>query len=312
LMALFITYWAIRITPFGKWAFFLISMTPIIIFQRSGISADSFINALAMLYVAYILKTALDPVKTIHNKSIIALGLLTVAMCLCKQAYLVLPILIWVIPADKYATKAGRRIVRFGLPLIGWSSAVLWAVVVMRNNYAPVIKGTDAMGQAAFILAHPVHYIAIMANDFAANGHKYIHELIGTLGWLDVPASTILVYAQAAVLLAVSVVDNSGGAYPGRFTRILAAVTVFLSTGLIFTLMYLWWAPVGSTTLPGMQGRYFTPLLALLPAICCLPIKTERLSDWGGSSRFKTAILLWSLVLMGDTLFRTIIHYYRW
>jgi uncharacterized membrane protein len=309
LLALLLTWWAIRITPFGKWAFLLIAMTPVILFQRSGITADSFINALAMLYVAYILRSALGPEKMIGNLKVVFLGVLTISMCLCKQAYLALPMLLWAIPAEKFQTPGNMRAVRIGLPLLGWLSAVLWAVVVMQINYAPMIKGTDAMGQLRYILSHPIQYGVIMTHDFAANGRKYILELIGVLGWLDIPAFAWIAYAHAGVLMGVSCVDNSGGASPKLASRILAVIVLIASLKLVFTLMYLWWAPVGSSTLPGMQGRYFTPLLPLLPIIFCLPGK-GNLSRLGYKQRFKTAMIAWSIVLTADTIFRTIDHYY--
>ncbi|MCU0599001.1 MAG: DUF2142 domain-containing protein [Desulfobacterales bacterium] len=306
LLALAMTYWAIRITPFGKWAFLLIAMTPVLLFQRSGITADSFINALAMLYVAYILKSALDPNETTGNLQIMVMGLLTISICLCKQAYLALPVLMWAIPADKFASPGRRRMVRFGLPLLGWSAAVLWAFVVMRINYAPMIQGTDALGQLRYILSHPIEYGLIMMGDFQVNARKYLLELIGVLGWLDIPAFAWLVYAHAAVLLTVSCADHSGGEAPGWTVRILAAIALIASLKIIFTLMYLWWAPVGSLTLPGMQGRYFTPLLPLVPAVFCLPGRPGLFRNrW-----VKTAMVAWALILIGDTLFRTFDHYY--
>jgi uncharacterized membrane protein len=309
LIALLLTWWAIRITPFGKWAFLLIAMTPVVLFQRSGITADSFINSLAMLYVAYILRAALDPIKKINDLQIIFLGLLTIAMCLCKQAYLAMPILMWAIPADRFATPGTRRAVRLGLPLLGWSAAVLWAMVVMQLNYAPMIKGTDALGQLHYILNHPIHYSIVMIHDFTVNARKYLLELVGVLGWLDIPAFTWLVFAHLAVLLVISCLDHGSGASPRPAARVLSAIALIGSLGLIFTLMYLWWAPVGSSTLPGMQGRYFTPLLPLLPAIFCLPVPSffsrSKKEAW-----IKIAMVFWALILIADTLFRTIDHYY--
>ncbi len=309
LLAMGLTWCAIRVTPFGKWAFLLMAMTPVMIFQRSGITADSFINAFAMLYVAYILRLAYGPEKMIGRWKIFFLGMLTIAMCLCKQAYLALPILLWVIGPEKFATPETKRAARFFLPLAGWAAALVWAVIVMRINYAPMMKGADALGQFQYILTHPLAYGMIMIHDFETNGRKYLLELMGVLGWLDIPAFAWLVYAHAGVLMAVSCVDNSGGAAFGLRARVLALTALIGSLGLIFTLMYLWWAPVGSSTLPGMQGRYFTPLLPLLPLVFCLPGK-GKLSRTGYSPWFKTFIMAWSLVLIADTLFRTIAHYY--
>jgi uncharacterized membrane protein len=312
LLAVAMTGWAIRITPFGQWVFLLIAMTPVIIFQRSGITADSLINALAMLYIACLLKAAFGPAKTISRLQIMILGILTIAMCLCKQAYLALPVLVWIIPAARHETPAKRRLVRFGLPLAGWTAAVLWAIVVMQNNYAPMIQGTDALGQLRFILNHPVAYGLVMTRDFAINAGKYIRELIGVLGWLDIPAFAWLVYAHAAVLLAVSCADHTGGEFPRWPARMLGALALIASLKLIFTLMYVWWAPVGASTLPGMQGRYFTPLLPLLPLIFCIPGDPGPYFHVKNNAWLKTAMVFWTLVLVADTLLRTMDHYYIW
>jgi uncharacterized membrane protein len=180
----------------------------------------------------------------------------------------------------------------------------------MKMNYAPVIKGTDAVGQLHFILTHPLRYAFIMIHDFTVNADKYTQELIGVLGWLDIPAFTWLVYAHAAILIGASLADQSGGATPSKWARILAALAFIGSMGLVFSLMYLWWAPVGSPTLPGMQGRYFTPLLPLLPAIFCLPGRKCFFFRPEKNAWVKIAMATWSLILIFDTLFRTITHYY--
>jgi uncharacterized membrane protein len=45
---------------------------------------------------------------------------------------------------------------------------------------------------------------------------------------------------------------------------------------LIMTAAYLFWNPVGSDMIHGVQGRYFLPLLALLAALWCSVVPTSR------------------------------------
>ena len=55
----------------------------------------------------------------------------------------------------------------------------------------------------------------VLGRDLLVHGHQYLHELIGTLGWLDLPAAEWLVLTHTAVL---AVVILSDGAFRARLT----------------------------------------------------------------------------------------------
>jgi len=267
LLALLLTWGAIRRAPFGKWAFFLMAMTPVVAFQRAGMSADGFINAAAMLHVALVLELAYVPGRLVRTADLFRLGTITVALCLCKQAYLILPLLHVVIPANRFRSARDCRVARYWLPAIGWALAVWWAVSVMRGNYEPMAAGCDAMGQLGWILGHPLQYLLVLFHDLVTHGNQYLHELIGTLGWLDLPTAPWLVGTHAVALLVVIALDDDRQAALSPFLRVWSALVLIASLGFVWTLMYLWWAPVGAAELQGMQGRYFAPFLPLLPLV---------------------------------------------
>ncbi|MEW6221457.1 MAG: DUF2142 domain-containing protein, partial [Thermodesulfobacteriota bacterium] len=276
LLALALTWYAIRVTPLGRWAFFLVAMTPVVSYQRAGLSADSLINALAMVQVALVLAAAAGPPgRTLSGRDLGRLGIVTTALCLCKQAYLVLPFLGWLIPKSRFRQPADRRLVRLWLPLLGWTAAAAWSVLVMGTSYRPMLPGSDAQGQLAFILGHPLAFLAAFGRDLTGKGLPYLHELLGTLGWLDLPAPQELVLLHAGALLAASLLAATGPFRPTAAIRLWTLAVLAASVGLVWTLMYLWWAPVGAPNLPGMQGRYFTPLLPLLPPLLALPLASR-------------------------------------
>jgi uncharacterized membrane protein len=276
LLALAIAWQAIRLMPFGRWALFLMAMTPVVAYQRAGMSADSFINAIAMLHLAMVLDLACTPGKKVDGSAIFRLGIVTLALCLCKQAYLLLPLFHIVIPQERFASPAGRRLARYWLPLFGWLMAAWWTATVMQKNYQPMLPGCDAMAQLRWILGHPLQYLLVLGRDLFSNGSQYLHELIGTLGWLDLPASRGLVLGHAILLALVILFDHDNRPRLSPFLRVWAAVILVGSLGMVWTLMYLWWAKVGAPSLPGMQGRYFAPFLPLLPAIFVLPAIKRR------------------------------------
>ncbi|MHB8808501.1 MAG: DUF2142 domain-containing protein [Desulfobulbaceae bacterium] len=318
-LALGLTWYAIRRAPFAKWAFFVMAMTPVIAFQRAGMSADSFINGLAMLHVALVMELACVPDRKVRPADLFRLGIVTLALCLCKQAYLFLPLLHFMIAGDRFVRPGDRRIVRYWLPLLGWVAAVWWASTVMRENYEPMRAGTDAMGQLHWILGHPLQYLMVLNHDFIVHGRQYLDELIGTLGWLDLPAAQWLVLIHAAILAMVTAGDGALREWLTLFHRKWAALILAVSICFVWTLMYLWWAPVGAPALPGMQGRYFAPFLPLLSLIIAFPRRTggeftETGNGRGGSflSGFWPALLgSYGLLLTLETIFRVAGHHYR-
>lgn len=318
-LALGLAWYAIRRAPFAKWAFFLMAMTPVIAFQRAGMSADGFINSLAMLHVALVMELACVPGRKVGPADLFRLGIVTLALCLCKQAYLFLPLLHFVIAGDRFVRPGDRRLVRYWLPLLGWVAAVWWASTVMRENYEPMRPGTDAMGQLHWILGHPLQYLMVLNHDFIVHGRQYLHELIGTLGWLDLPAAEWLVLTHAAVLVMVTVGDGAFREWLTPFLRKWSALILVVSICFVWTLMYLWWASVGAPALPGMQGRYFAPFLPLLSLIIAFPRRTggeftETSSGTGGSflTGFWPPVLgTYGLLLTLETIFRVAGHHYR-
>ena len=318
-LALGLTWYAIRRAPFAKWAFFLMAMTPVIAFQRAGMSADSFINGLAMLHVALVMELACVPDRKVKPADLFRLGIVTLALCLCKQAYLFLPLLHFVIPGDRFARPSDRRIVRYWLPLLGWVAAVWWASTVMRENYEPMLQGTDAMGQFRWIMVHPLPYLGVLNHDFLVHGRQYLHELIGTLGWLDLPAPEWLVLVHTAALVVVTVGDGAFREWLTPFPRSWATLILVVSVCFVWTLMYLWWAPVGAPALSGMQGRYFAPFLPLLSLIIASSRRagaefTKTSCGTGGSfltGFWPPALGTYGLLLTLETIFRVAGHHYR-
>lgn len=319
-LALGLAWYAIRRAPFGKWAFFLMAMTPVIAFQRAGMSADGFINSLAMLHVALVLELACVPGRKVTSADLFRLAIVTLALSLCKQAYLFLPLLHFVVPADRYLRPGDRRIARYWLPLLGWVAAVWWASTVMRESYEPMLPGTDAVGQLRWVLVHPLQFLLVLGRDFIGHGHQYLHELIGTLGWLDLPAAEWLVLTHAAVLVAVTVGDGPCRERLTPFLRTWAALILVISIGFVWTLMYLWWAPVGAPGLAGMQGRYFAPFLPLFSLIIAVSRRAggEYPKNSGGmAGSFRSGFWLpalgggYGLFLTLETIFRVVGHHYR-
>ena len=67
---------AIHITPIFKWAFFVTALLPMSVFEGMSYSADSFSNAFAFLYFAYIFKLIFNEKEFSYKKDFLLLLLL--------------------------------------------------------------------------------------------------------------------------------------------------------------------------------------------------------------------------------------------
>jgi uncharacterized membrane protein len=307
LAAVALSLLAIMLTPFGKWFFGALALTPVVLFQSCGMSADSMTMALALCLASLVMRFGYGS-AAVGGPQVMMLALIASALGLCKQGYLPLALMVWLIPPERFASPGHRRAARIGVPLLAAAALAVWTVLALRYHYEPPFSGTDAKAQLAFIAAHPLGYLATLARDVLTKGPAYLHELIGTVGYKNIRASVPLVLAHFGLLLVIARHDGPATAANDFTRRLLALVIIAGGTAWVMTLLYLWWTPVGGDLVDGLQGRYFLPLLVLLP-FAIAARESQRLH----AKNERRAVLLlwfWGGFLVANTVNRVISHYY--
>lgn len=259
--ATFLTFYAIRVTPIGKWVFTVLALTPMTVFLAASLSSDALTNGFSFLLIAYALRCAAGPEQLLNRSHVLRLALLGCAVGLSKQAYFLLPTCYLLIPAAKLETRRGYW---FGFVLVvgaTFLSVLTWAIV-LRGIYSPAdtMVGMDPRLQIDFILAHPFEFAQAI---FRTMGQSpmYLHQYIGVLGWLDTRLPRWLVVAEIAVIAIVCLADTS---LHLRIWQCLCAVSIAVLVGLtVVVIIYVTWEPVGSGVIH-LQGRYFIPIGPLL------------------------------------------------
>ena len=86
-IALFLVaaFWVLRIIPLGKTVTFVYLLNPILLQQEASCSADAFLNAVSLLFVAYFLKLLFQ--EGINKKEWAVLACLLLFTCISKYAY---------------------------------------------------------------------------------------------------------------------------------------------------------------------------------------------------------------------------------
>jgi len=308
LAALALTALAIRIIPFMKWGMVLLALTPMAVFQRSSLSADVLLNAVAAILVAVVLRAA-TRTERLRLGEILLYAALTSGLGLCKPPYLALGLLCLTIPSARFGGIKPYVLANAGVLASAVLTTGAWNFMV-RDLF--VVKGgaPNTVGlpgaelgqlmeaQIGFLLSDPRQIVAIFWNTIAVQWSFYHRSFIGILGWLDTNLPTALTTSYTWILCLVAIVDGDQAGTLNRRVRLcIAAVAVVGLIGLGLSI-YLQWSPTGGSYIEGIQGRYFIPYAPLL----LLLMSSRRCTIDFGGTRLHWAVIAYVIGAMMVTL----------
>jgi uncharacterized membrane protein len=261
--------YAIKLTPTLKWAFVLIAMLPVSIYNRSVLSADGAALAYALVITALCLG-AVDRHGRVWERS------LWMTLCaLSKQPQIVFVML--ELMAGRM-TELRRRWSSLALVAVPsfilsplWVLAVSADIAVWRLAQAETYPREyfDPLWKLAYMWEHPLHFPLAAWTSVTLWGDRLWPELIGILGWQDVWLPPWTYFVLTVILLLVPLQKlNLDGAVRARVAEItgVAVVGYIVTVYLIFFLTY---TPVTIDHVRGVQGRYFVialPIAAIFVA----------------------------------------------
>ena len=260
LVWIFLTYFAIKITPVHKWVFFMLALMPITVFQAASISADSFTIAVSFLTIAVFLKLALkDNNDRITLKDISILLILLMMLVLSKPFYFILALLFFIIPIKKYGNKKRMSLILTSmfLPIatcFAWYSAV-------KGFYIPAESNTSINAQLALISHNPEIFFYAILNMIKIYIPYIVVGFNGQMGWkVFMPIGLVLLYI--IILFIVSLLDR-GKVKIDIKQKLTFIIILLLVSSAITIIEYVAWTPVGQNRIDGIQGRYFIPVIPL-------------------------------------------------
>ena len=252
---------ALTLIPAGRIALAAILLLPMGASVAGSYSADAFVISVSTLACALIFAAAPD--RPPGTPAIVLTALLVLMLASVKG-----PLIILLIPLIGYAKRRS------------WVLAILVAVAVLALFAAWQVgyvatpqqleKHADAnvlpREQLALLLADPLRVFAIALGTFEAMGRHFVNQVIGVLGWLDVPLPRLfydLAIVALGALLIASLFEEGATASAG--IRLQFAIAAVAGSALVFGALYLTYTEVGKLLVSGVQGRYFLPFAA--PAV---------------------------------------------
>jgi uncharacterized membrane protein len=253
--------YAIKLTPTLKWAFVLIAMLPVSVYNRSVLSADGAALAYAMMITALCLG-AVQRAGRVWERS------LWMTLCsLSKQPQIVFVLLELITCRTTESWRRWRNLAVVVVP--SFILSPLWVVAVSADIAAWRLfeaesnprEYFDPLWKLAYMWEHPLRFP--LAAWTAANrwGDRLWYELLGILGWQDILLQPWTYFVLTVLLLLVCFEKtNLDGALRARVAVItgLTVVSYIVTVYLIFFLIY---TPLNIDYVRGVQGRYFVIIL---------------------------------------------------
>ena len=269
--------YAIAITPTLKWAFMLVAMLPVALYNRTVLSADGAALSYALVITALCFRAASKPLAGgVWERS------LWMTLCvLAKQPQTVFVLLELMGGRLKELPRRWRSLAIVVLP--GVILSPLWVVGVSADvaawrvreghNYPP--EHFDPLWKLAYMWEHPYHFPLAAWAAVRDWGAPLWPELIGILGWQDIPLPPWTYLVLTVFLLLVPLqrlpLDGATRARVAVMTG-LAALSYIVVVYLIFFLTY---TPVDSPHILGVQGRYFVIALPVAAIFLAALINLE-------------------------------------
>jgi uncharacterized membrane protein len=255
--------YAVALTPALKWAFVLIAMLPVSLYNRSVLSADGAALSSALVVTALCF-SAIRRYRGTWERS------LWMTVCaLTKQ-----PQIVFIVLELMARRVVGLRRRWSNLALVVMPSLILsplWVMAVSADVGAWRLleqeshprEHFDPLWKLAYMWEHPLHFPLAMWTAMTVWGDRLWQELIGILGWQDVvlPVWTYVAQTVLLVLLSLQTLDV-GGALRAR----VAIVTAIGLVGYVITvylIFFLTYTPLDVDHVRGVQGRYFVIALPM-------------------------------------------------
>lgn len=283
-----VTYFAIKIIPFGKKILLAVSMLPMTLELAASYSYDTMILALSFLYIALMCRLIFEK-EALSLRDMVLPTIVFALLAPLKYVYTPLLLLTLFLPGEKYKAKKEKWI-SVGI-LFGGLLLIMLLPSGKQQIYLPGDVTTEYR-TIEYCLHHVGEVLGVYIRTVMLNASYYLSTMVGmALGWLEIPMpQEVLLLSVLNLFLATIRTDSEPKTLLRNshcFGFVLCALGVF---GLTLTAMLLNWTPIWSKSILGVQGRYFLPVLPLL--LMCL----QRLYIRSGKDMVKPVAYIGFLV----------------
>lgn len=267
---LIFAFFAIKRVPVGKAAMFIVVLSPMFIQQSCSYSYDAMPIELTTLFVAELFSVLYEDRK-MRKRDIIILSALAFVIASCKAGtYIPECLLLFLIPKEKYESEKQCRRMRIGFLVV-----MILGFLINSIPYLMMVLGvTEATTElqqysnslncytVSDVLFNPGNTVRVLITTFLQYIDFYFEgSFAGPLGWLNIGINPMWGYLMAGLMLLGVTAVKDEPEYITKKQRVWIALAFLATVAMVTAAMFVSWTGKGSTTISGIQGRYFTPIL---------------------------------------------------
>ena len=269
-----ILFYAIKIAPKFKNFILFFALTPIALQQGASFNPDALVISTCVFLISYVMYLIYDKKTVMTKKEIALLYVLAIGIGLLKLVYVPLLLMYFLIPKERFGSSRRKTIHAVIMIMSVAITGIGWFLFSSRY-LGDTLEGVNSSGQVAYILSNPIKYAEVLLRTFQVKFKFYTASMLGmVLGTLQISLPELYVYFSAGFFLLL-LVQNKERLKTKTNERITYLATFVVIMLLMFTVLYLQWSPVGHPFVEGIQGRYFLPLLLLVPMFLYNPKPKE-------------------------------------
>lgn len=272
-----IIFFAIRLTPILKNAFMLYALTPMVLYQGSSVTYDVLSFSLAVLFLALVLKYALEENSFIGWRELILLIAVMVLQRFAKDGYPLIPFLFLMIPMKKVKLKVKPIIIYAAMFIFSYllfsMPSWTWGKILSSQHYHQKTSeklqkdfGGNWHQNLDINLEHPGTALSNLGENLDHFRQEWTAGTIGRFGYSYTLLPNWFYFIHGLILLFVAFYDSNKKIVLQFYQKTIAFIIGFGSIAGIMVMNYLY-SPVGAKQIFGLQGRYFAnaiPVLLLL------------------------------------------------
>ena len=301
----------IKLAPYKEILFF-IALLPMSIQQAASLSPDAMINGLAIFTIGYFMYWFNK--EKIRKKNLLFFGLLCILTTICKVTNIFFAGLILLLPSVEGQSKKKDLIYKIGILIIVGAIGV--AYYHYTTQFAPGLwnqeyrlqNNVDSIQQIHYIINNFSIWIKAFVKSIIVQMPTYL-ELLNAFGWFDLVCPVlgpVMIFWYARCCFKY----KSSMKYFEKIYVFLLFCGIYFLTNFA---LYLTWTSVGSTSIAGVQGRYFIPAIVLVSLCFCTSDSLENSTiECKEKNVEDQKYSIWvSILLVAYYLFSVVEFYYK-
>lgn len=257
--------YAIKIIPFKKNILFIISSMPMLLALSASYSIDALGYAIAMVFIANILKIYNENKIKLDNKTILITFIsFVILLCYKYMAYAFIGLIIFILPLKEIIKENKKQLIKMFLIALG-ILIVLYSIQLLKGTISisdPRGGETNALSQINFMVENPIRFAKIMVNTLSTHYLNYNW-------WADLHMN--IFFGEKSnniffiILLFYFYVALSDTSKNFNIKEKIIFISIFILTMIFITIiMYITFNPIALEIVLGVQARYMYIVLPLL------------------------------------------------